>query len=301
MSAIQLDGITKRFGDVTALNDLDLRVERGEVFGFLGPNGAGKSTTIDVMLGYIRATAGSGEVLGYDVEANSVAIRERTGILPDRFGPIDSMTGRRQVEFAIQSKNAEDSAAELLERVGMLNAAERPVAEYSTGMAQRLMLAMALSGKPELLILDEPTTGLDPNGARRMREIITEEQERGATVFFSSHILEQVEAVADRVGIIQNGEMIAVDSIDGLRSSPGQAGYLELVITGRIEGLVEELKSIGGVSAITRQDSSLRITCTDAAKAAVVHRAHERTTVENVRSVDRSLEDLFVAYTEAEN
>jgi ABC-2 type transport system ATP-binding protein len=297
MPAIDLTDVTKKFGDVIALQRLDLTVESGEVFGFLGPNGAGKSTTIDVMLGYLHANSGGGTVLGHDVEEESVAIRERTGVLPDGFGPLGRMTGRRQVEFAIESKDADNDVNALLDRVGMREAADRRVRGYSTGMAQRLMLAMALVGEPDLLILDEPTTGLDPNGARRMREIIAEEQERGATVFFSSHILEQVEAVADRVGIIQRGEMIAVDSIEGLRSASGSAGQLVLTVASSVDALVAELESIEGVSRVVPRDGSVAITCADAAKAPVIHRAHEVGDVEDVQIHDSSLEDLFVSYT----
>ncbi len=300
VSAIDLQGVTKRFGDVTALRSLDLTVEEGEVFGFLGPNGAGKSTAIEIMLGYLSATAGGGRVLGHDVATESVPIRERTGVLPDGFGPLGSMTGRRHVEFAIETKAADDDPDELLERVGVADAADREVSGYSKGMAQRLMLAMALVGDPDLLILDEPTTGLDPNGARRMRRIVEAEAERGATVFFSSHILEQVEAVADRVGILQDGRLVAVDSIGGLRDSTGATGGIELTVEGMVDGLAGKLRAVEGVTSVTADGDSVRVGCPSAVKSAVVHRAHEHATVTDVTTSDASLEDLFVSYTRGE-
>ncbi|MEF8827361.1 MAG: ABC transporter ATP-binding protein, partial [Halapricum sp.] len=215
MAAIEVNGVTKRFGDVTALQNLDLTVEEGEVFGFLGPNGAGKSTTIDILLDHVRPTAGSARVFGHDAQAESVPVRERTGVLPEGYGTLGRMTGRNHVEFAFEAKNADGDPDAVLDRVGIAGAADRRAEDYSKGMKQRLMLGMALAGDPDLLILDEPTTGLDPNGARRIRQIVQAEADRGATVFFSSHILEQVEAVCDRVGILNQGHLVAVDTIDG--------------------------------------------------------------------------------------
>ncbi|WP_254863940.1 ABC transporter ATP-binding protein [Halovivax gelatinilyticus] len=232
MSAIELSGVTKRYGGVTALRDIDLTVEHGEVFGFLGPNGAGKSTTIDILLRYTHPTDGRVEVLGHDVDADPVAVRERTGILPEGFAPFETMTGRHHVEYAIEATGADDDPDDLLERVDVAHAADRPARNYSKGMAQRLTLAMALVGDPDLLILDEPSTGLDPHGVRQMRRIVREERDRGATVFFSSHILEQVEAVADRVAILNEGRLVTVDTIDGLREAVGTGSELTVELAG---------------------------------------------------------------------
>ncbi|AGB14845.1 ABC-type multidrug transport system, ATPase component [Halovivax ruber XH-70] len=258
MAAIELRGVTKRYGasglrksnDVTALRDVDLRVEDGEIFGFLGPNGAGKSTTIDIMLDYLEPTAGSVRVLGHDVPDESVRVREWTGVLPDGHGPVGERTGREHVEFAIEAKGADDDPDELLGRVGMLGPEEYPVAQYSKGMTQRLLLAMALVGEPDLLILDEPTTGLDPNGAREMREIIREENARGATVFFSSHILEQVEAVCDRVAILDRGEIVTVDSIENLRERAGGTATVTLALANHDEAAIERVRAVDGVVSV---------------------------------------------------
>ena len=298
MAAIDLQGVTKQYGGVTALQDLDLAVKSGEVFGFLGPNGAGKSTTIDILLGFIQPTSGGGTVLDHDVDTESIAIRERTGVLPDGFGPLGEMTGREHVEFAIEAKGASADPLALMERTGVANAADRSVSGYSKGMAQRLMLAMALVGDPDLLVLDEPTTGLDPNGARMMRRIVTEERDRGATVFFSSHILEQVEAVADRVGILNEGHLVAVDTLDGLRDAVGSTDRLAVSLEGVPDGLAASVREINGVRDIVVSDSSLDVSCEAAAKGPVVHRCVESATVTDVETAEASLEDLFAAYTE---
>ena len=186
MTLIEIDGLTKRFGDVTAVSDLSLTVDDGEVFGFLGPNGAGKSTTINVMLGFMRPTDGSISVFGLDAADRSVRIRQDTGALLEGYGVYESVTGREHVENAIETKEADDDPDEILARVGLDgDVARRAAGTLSKGLRQRLALGMALVGEPDLLVLDEPTTGLDPNGARMLRRVVRAENERGATVFFS--------------------------------------------------------------------------------------------------------------------
>ena len=306
MAAIELRGVTKRyeriglFGgrSVTALHDLDLTVQSGEIFGFLGPNGAGKSTTIDVLLGYTAPTAGSVRVLGRDVATEGPAVRERVGVLPDGYGPIGERTGREHVEFAIEAKGADDDPDELIERVGMRGPDAYPVEEYSKGMAQRLLLAVALAGDPELLILDEPSTGLDPNGAREMRRIVREENARGATVFFSSHILEQVEAVCDRVAIVDGGELVAVDTIDALRESSGGTSAVTLELSSVPDDALERVRLLEGVSGVRSNGSTVVVACENAAKAAVVATVYDAgADVRNVTTSEMPLEDLFERYT----
>jgi ABC-2 type transport system ATP-binding protein len=297
MTAIELTGVTKRYGSVTALRGLDLSVGTGEVFGFLGPNGAGKSTTIEIMLDHARPTSGETRVLGMDPREESVAVRGRTGVLPEGFGPLGEMTGREHVAFAVEARGGEEDPETILDRVGVSHAADRPVTAYSKGMAQRLMLGMALAGRPDLLILDEPTTGLDPNGAREMREIIRTERDRGATVFFSSHILEQVEAVCDRVGILRSGEVVAVDTIDNLRASVDSGATLTIRVDRVTDEAIEAVRGVEGVSNVRAEGDSLTMQ-TDGSKTAVLD-AVESTGVEvrDFSTEEASLEDLFAAYT----
>ncbi len=299
MSAIDVQDVTKRFGDVTALRSLDLTVEEGEIFGFLGPNGAGKSTTIDIVLDYVRPDAGSARVFGRDARADTLAIRERIGVLPDGYHVVGQMTGREHVTFVIESKGADDDPMAVLERVGIPDAADRVAADYSKGMAQRLVLGMALVGDPDLLILDEPTTGLDPNGARRMREIVREENERGATVFFSSHILEQVEAVCDRVGILRAGELVAVDSIAGLRDSVGADDRLTVDLDAPADTVRERVLALDGVTEATARDSTLEVACARPAKIEVLDAVRaDGAGVRDFSTAETSLEELFARYTE---
>jgi ABC-2 type transport system ATP-binding protein len=301
MAAIEIDGLTKRFGDVVALRDLDLSVEDGEIYGFLGPNGAGKSTTINVLLDFVRPTSGTATVLGMDAQAESQAVRSRVGVLPEGFSVYDRLTGRQHVEFAIESKNVRDDADAILDRVGIADAADRKAGGYSKGMRQRLALGMALVGDPDLLVLDEPSTGLDPNGAREMREVVREERDRGATVFFSSHVLGQVEAVCDRVGILRDGELVAQDSIAGLRDATDAEATLRIETDGVTDGALDAVSAVEGVASVSADGSALSVAVTDGSKTAVLGALEdEGVTVEDFSTEETSLEDLFAAYTEGE-
>jgi ABC-2 type transport system ATP-binding protein len=297
--AIQTVGLTKQYGsDVLAIDGLDLTVYEGEIFGFLGPNGAGKSTTIDVLMDYVRPTSGSATVLGYDAQAETQAIHERVGILPDGYGLYDRLTGRKHLEYAIALKDATDDPDALLDRVGLdASAAERPVGEYSKGMTQRLALAMALVDDPDLLILDEPSSGLDPNGVRLIREIARDHAERGKTVFFSSHILSQVEAVCDRVAILNEGRLVAVDSIAGLRAALGTGSIVTLTVDAVPKPLT--LTDIEGVTDVAVDGRTIRVRVNDSpAKIATIDRVRDDgAALLDVSIKDSSLEDLFSAYT----
>ncbi|MFB6104211.1 MAG: ATP-binding cassette domain-containing protein [Halobacteriaceae archaeon] len=297
MPVIDTTNLTKRYGTVTAVDGLDLSVEAGEVFGFLGPNGAGKSTTIDMLLDYTRPTAGSATILARDVQEHAAELRYDVGVLPEGFGLYDRLTGRRHLEFVADWQDTTVDTDQLLDRVGLDERdADRVVGEYSKGMAQRLALAIALVGDPDLLILDEPSAGLDPHGIQTMRRLVREAAADGTTVFFSSHILAEVEAVADRVAILADGELVAVDTVEDLRHTVGAGATLRLHVPGEVPGTVTD---IDGVDSVTRTGTVLEVTTTDpTVKADVVT---ELTTagvdIQDLTAEDPSLEDVFTAYT----
>ncbi len=297
MNAIETSRLTKRYGSVTALDGLNLEVEAGEVFGFLGQNGAGKTTTIDLLLDFIRPSEGHATILGYDVQTETDEVRERIGILPEGFDLWERSTGRRHVEFALEATDGGGDVDTLIERVGLTPPdAKRSVGEYSKGMKQRLAMAMALAGEPELLILDEPSSGLDPHGIRRMREIVREEAAAGTTVFFSSHQLEQVAAVCDRVGILNEGLLVATDSIEGLSSAAGVGNELVLEVDGPVS---EGLEQLNGVVDVHTDNGELRVGYADPqAKAQIVHHVVDcGVTVQDFTIAEASLEELFEVYT----
>jgi len=296
--AIETDGLTKRYGeDVLAVDDLDLTVESGEVFGFLGPNGAGKSTTINLLLDFATPTEGSATVLGHDAAAEPTAIRERIGVLPEGYSVFDRLTGFEHLEYAIEMKSADDDPHAIVDRVGLdPEDADRPAGGYSKGMTQRLALGVALVGDPDLLILDEPSSGLDPTGMQEMRELIRAEAESGTTVFFSSHILGEVEAVCDRVGIMNDGRLVAVDEIDALRDAAGGGGTLRIELESVPEAL--DPTRVDGVVDATVEGDVVHVTCEDGrVKPAAIRYVDERATITDVLSDDTSLEELFNSYT----
>lgn len=297
MAAIETNALNKQFGDVHAVRDLDLTVESGEVFGFLGPNGAGKSTTINMLLGFLSPSSGSIRVLGKDVTSDSLAIRQRIGLLPEGYEPYKNLSGREHVESAIHAKGADDDPDHLIERVGLdPDDARRPAKEYSTGMQQRMSLAVALVGNPDLLIFDEPSSGLDPDGVSLLRKIIREETDRGATVFFSSHILEEVEKVCDRVGILNAGELVALDSIDNLRDQM-EAGATVSATLDRVPERLD-ISSIAGVRDVTVEDGTVIAECTEpSAKMTVLRQLDDAASVVDITIDEASLEALFDEYT----
>ncbi|MFC4448705.1 ABC transporter ATP-binding protein [Halorussus aquaticus] len=300
MSVIEIDNLSKRFDDVTAVDGLSLTVEEGEVFGFLGPNGAGKSTTINAMLDFTKPTSGEIRVFGRDAQRDSVAVRERSGLLLEGYGAYPNLTGREHVKHAIDTKDAGDDPDALLERVGLADAADRRAGGYSKGMRQRMALAVALVGDPDLLVLDEPSTGLDPNGARTLREVVTEEAERGATVFFSSHILEQVDAVADRIGILLDGSLAASGGVEELRRELGAGTTLSVRVSAVPDALVADLRELDGVREVRARHGRIEIDCDDGgeAKLRALNAVADAGVFEDFEVRDASLSDVFSKYTE---
>ena len=223
-AAIHARGLSKSYGDKPAVRGLDLEVPQGSFFGFLGPNGAGKTTTIHILTGLLPATTGEVEVLGMRVPEQLDGIKQIIGVVPDESTLFDRLTGSEFLEFVgrmygLSREVAVRRARELMELFELQKSATTLVAGYSKGMKKRLALAGALIHRPQLFLLDEPFEGVDPLGARLMKEILMEQVERGATVFITSHVLEVVERLCDRVAIIADGRLVAEGSVPELRSA----------------------------------------------------------------------------------
>ena len=253
-SAARLLG-TRRAAPVCALESLDIHVRQGEIFGFLGPNGAGKSTTIRLLLGFLHPTSGSGRVLGLDVVRDSVAIRQRTGYLPGGIALYDSLPGGELLDYLARLTGRTPARrAELCERLELSSLTlRRRVRDYSRGMRQKLGIVQALQHDPELAILDEPSEGLDPLMQRAFYDILAGLKAEGRTIFFSSHVLSEVERVCDRVAIIRHGALVAVEEIGGLLARRKR------LVTMRVDGAVPRLDGVAGVSTI--KVAGAQLTC----------------------------------------
>jgi len=229
---IEINNLVKRYGDKAAVNNVSLQVKGGEVFGFLGPNGAGKTTTIKVIVGLLQPTAGTVKVAGYDVQTQPLPAKAASGYVPDTPNLYAKLTGRELLRFVgdlydLDRKQVAQRTEELLQMFDLTSAADDTVDSYSHGMQQKISLAAALMHDPKVLVLDEPTVGLDPKSARLIKDILRQMAERGAAIFLSTHILEIAERMCDRIGIINKGELIAVGTMNELRSL-GKAGETSL-------------------------------------------------------------------------
>ncbi|SFS30864.1 ABC transporter ATP-binding protein [Marininema halotolerans] len=216
---VQTKGLTRCYQKFTAVDHVDLTIRRGEIYGFLGPNGAGKTTTIRMLLGLIRSTSGQVKIFGESLEVKKKEILRRVGSLVESPSYYGHLTGQENLEIARRILGVSPSNIEhVLERVRLTNVADKKVKQYSLGMKQRLGIALALLGNPEILILDEPTNGLDPGGMQEVRSLIQElSKEQGVTILVSSHLLSEIDQIAHRVGIIRRGKMIFQDRMETLR------------------------------------------------------------------------------------
>ena len=290
---LETQGLTKRYGGVVAVHDLTMRVRRGEVYGFLGPNGAGKTTTLRMLLGLVRPTAGRATVLG--ARPGSPASLGRTGALVEAPGLYPSLSGRDNLRVLALHAGAPAARVPLvLEQVGLADRAGDRFGTYSQGMKQRLGVAAALLKDPELLVLDEPTTGLDPAGMAEMRDFIRGLGREGRTVLLSSHLMAEVEQVCDGVGVLSKGTLVREGTVDELRG-----GDHSLLVRAeplqRAARLLEELPEVERVAAT---DGALRVTTSPHA-APTINRAlvHAGVAVSELRQERASLEEVFLQLT----
>jgi ABC-2 type transport system ATP-binding protein len=229
---IELNNLSKNYGDKPAVKNISLTVTGGEVFGFLGPNGAGKTTTIKIIVGLLKPSSGSVKVAGFDIQAQPLLAKAASGYVPDTPNLYAKLSGRELLRFVGDLYNqdrqqAAQRADELLQLLDLTAAADDTIDSYSHGMQQKASLAAALMHDPKVLVLDEPTVGLDPKSARLIKDLLRQMAYRGAAVFLSTHILEIAERMCDRIGIINKGELVAVGSMAELRSL-GKAGEVSL-------------------------------------------------------------------------
>jgi ABC-2 type transport system ATP-binding protein len=294
--AIETEKLTKSYGrKARGIEEVNLAVEEGEVFGFLGPNGAGKTTTVRTLLGFLRPTGGRGEVFGLDIRKDSVEVRARVGNLPGEFALEDKMTGEGLLRFFARLRGVKDLgyARELAERLGA--ELHRPMRRLSRGNKQKIGLVQAMFHRPPLLILDEPTGGLDPLVQEEFLDIIEEVKAEGRTVFFSSHNLAEVERVCDRVGIIRGGRLVAVETTETLVDK----SFRHVVLTFAEDVDPKPFEALSGVKDLKAGGNRLAFTLyEDLDEMVKLAAGHELINMEYDRP---SLEEVFLTYYEREN
>ena len=237
--AIETTGLRRTFGDLAAVDGIDLAVPRGAFYGFLGPNGAGKSTTIKVLTGLLRPTSGTMRILGIDPLRDTVEVKRRVGVMPEDLALFERLTGTETLAFVgqvhgLDAATLRSRSGELLEVMDLLEAANDLVADYSHGMRQKIALAAALLPAPKLLFLDEPFEGIDAVASRQIKDLLLAFVGRGGTVFLTSHILEIVERMSDQIGVIHRGRLVAQGPIADLRAGAGSGKTLEEIFLGLV-------------------------------------------------------------------
>ncbi len=306
-NVIELSHLTKKYGAKTAVDDLNLTIRKGEVFGLLGPNGAGKTTTILMLLGLTEPTGGSAQIEGMDCAHHPLEVKSMTGYLPDNVGFYADMTGRQNLRFTgrlngLSGKELEEKIDRLIEQVGLTEAADRRVGTYSKGMRQRLGIADVLMKDPEIIIMDEPTLGIDPEGMRELLDMIRRlSTEDGRTLLISSHQLHQIQQVCDRVGIFVDGRLIACGTLEELEEHIRRDGayLLELSVQPCDDRLLGMLYQQEGVEDIKKEGNTFLITAKNDIRAQITRFLGENGyTILHLHQRGGDLDEIYRRYFE---
>ena len=306
--AIEVENLTKKFGDFTAVDDLSLNVKNNEIFGFLGPNGAGKSTTIRMLCTLAQPTSGSAKVAGYDLTKDPAKVRENIGLVAEKMIMYDRLTAAENLRFfgklyAIPKKKLEERIDELLELVNMQEWKNTQINKFSTGMKQRINVIRALLPEPKILFMDEPTLGLDPQTTFSIRDITRDINQSGVTVILTTHAMAEAEALSDRVAIIDHGKIAALDTPQNLKKSisHGDKAIFSAKIMNLTSGMVEKIRSLDVVTAVAQQDDyDLKISAEgkDSLNQIIdAIRSEGGNIVSITNNSESTLEDVFLAVT----
>ena len=306
--ALELNKLTKKFDDFTAVDDLSLQVKKGEIFGFLGPNGAGKSTTIRVLCTLAKPTSGSAKVAGYDLIKDPSKVREKIGLVAEKMIMYDDLTAAENLRFfgklyKMPKQKREERIDLLFNLVDMQKWKDTQISKFSTGMKQRINVIRALLPEPEILFMDEPTLGLDPQTTFAIREIIRDINNNGVTVILTTHAMTEAEALSDRVAIIDHGKIAALDTPQNLRNmlSNSDTFVFTTKILNLTSKMIEKIKALNVVTALSQQDDhNLKISAKGAGalnKIVDTIRFERGDIFSITNSNESTLEDVFLAVT----
>jgi ABC-2 type transport system ATP-binding protein len=302
--AIKVEDLTKHYPNVLAVDHIDFEVHKGEFFGFLGPNGAGKTTTINILTGVTKATSGTASILGYNLATEPVKAKEHIGVVPDTSNLYDEMTAWANIIFCaklhgVPKDKREHKANDLLELVGLYDRRNDRIGTFSRGMKKRMMIAAALIHEPEILFLDEPTTGLDVQGAREVRGLIRELNRNGTTVFLTTHYLEEADLCCQRIAIIAKGKIITQDTPEKLKLSTQVEQVIEASFD-QTKDVADKLKRISHVRAVVAVGDKFRLSVDDSSEALPLifdFAKENHLKIISINTLKPTLEDAFVKLT----
>ena len=303
---IETTNLTKKYDESFVVKDLNLKVNAGEIFGFLGPNGAGKTTTMKMLLGLVHPTSGGGKVAGFDIVKQVLDVRKNCGVLPDPAGFYDNLTARQNLKFygSLYDLGGDDLKRRVeatLDLVGLKDAKDKKIGKFSKGMRQRFGVARAIVHDPPVLMFDEPTAGIDPQGAEDFRTLMRELKARGKTIFMTSHIMPEVEAICDRIGIIVGGEMKICGVVDELvdQYSKRQGYQLKLKVKDIDDGAVRSsLKGIASIHSVAGNDGYFMVNAREDVSEDVARSIiREKGIIVDLGSYRPSLNEIFLDVT----
>ena len=307
MSTIEVDKLTRKFKKLVAVDHISFMVKKGEIFGLLGPNGAGKSTTIRMLCTLLRPTSGEAKVAGFGIVKEAGKVREHIGLVAEKIILYDRLTARENLKFFgrlnhIPAKTISERTKKLLELVKMEKWANSLTGTFSSGMKQRINLARALLNMPDILFLDEPTLGLDPQTTRAIRDFIKEINKEGITIILTTHIMQEADILCDRIGIIDQGKIVALDTPQKLKNVISQRGQttLDLTISNQSPQIISQIRQLEAVSSvIQKNDCNLKIYVNS---EEVIYEIMDvikknKITIKNITTLAPNLEDAFLHFT----
>ena len=302
-SLVETSSLTKHYGPIKAVDGLSLQMNPGEVYGFLGPNGSGKSTTILMLLGMTEPTSGTVSVAGHDPTRDPTSVKRQVGYLPEAVGFYPDLTGKRNLMYTaelngINKREAEQKVEEVLQMVQLSEAGHRPAGQYSRGMRQRLGLADVLLKEPKLVILDDPTLGLDPAGIQWLLNLIENmAKQKGIAVFLSSHQLHEVQRICDRVGIMSRGKMVLEGTVSELTASQDGGFEVYLEVQRSNKQLIDAISNMKSVTSVINNGNKLTISSSVDIRNQVSEIAFEQKAgLVELRASNRSLEEIYLRY-----
>jgi ABC-2 type transport system ATP-binding protein len=304
MLMVEASKLTKKYGGVTVVDNLNLKIEEGQIFGFLGPNGAGKTTTILMMLGLTEPNSGTASIAGFNSTREPLKVKRITGYIPEKVGFYSDMSAKNNLMYTanlngINGKKADEAVAQAIEDVGLKDKTDDLVSTFSKGMKQRLAIADVLVKQPKVAFLDEPTSGIDPAGITQILDLISNiAKKNNMTIIMSSHQLNQVERICSHIGIMSRGKLVVEGSIEQLSKKAGGGQYtIEIQLSEITQDMIDSMKSIKGVLSVDRVEDVLRIICTEDLRRQISKVISDKNgLITQMKLQSYALEDIYLKY-----